>query len=436
MSLDLRRHLAALPERAPLPRYGRILELTGPVIVAALDGVRTGDLVEIRCGAGQGLPAEVVGLSQERAVLLPLAHARGLSVGAEIVPSGGPLRIRAGSELLGRVLDGLGRPVDGRPLPEGLVQWDVDRPAPGPLERPRVVKPLSLGVRAIDALLTVGEGQRIGLFAASGVGKSTLLGRIARCSAAEVVVIGLVGERGREVREFLDDALGPAGLARSVVVAATSDAPPLVRLKGAHVATAIAEWFADVASRRVLLLLDSVTRVARAQREVGLAAGEPPTRQGYPPSVFAELPRLLERTGNRPRGAITAVYTVLVAGDDMDEPIADEVRGVLDGHVVLDRRLAARGHHPAIDVLQSVSRVMPAIVSPRRLAAATRARQILAAWERHRDLIALGAYARGSDPETDEAIDRMPAIEALLRQDPGEASTLEEAVTRLEEVLA
>jgi type III secretion protein N (ATPase) len=434
--IDLRRHIAALPDRAPLTKRGRVLELTGPIIVAALDGVRTGELVEIRCRAGTGLTAEVVAMNRERAVLLPLAHATGLSVGAEILPSGAPLRIRAGAELLGRVLDGLGCPIDGRPLPEGLAQWDVDRPAPGPLERPRVSRPLSLGVRAIDALITAGEGQRLGLFAASGVGKSTLLGWIARRCAADVIVIGLIGERGREVREFVDDALGSEGLARSVVVAATSDAPPLVRLKGAHVATAIAEWFADVASRRVLLLLDSVTRVARAQREVGLAAGEPPARQGFPPSVFAELPRLLERAGNRPRGAITAVYTVLVAGDDMDEPISDEVRGVLDGHVILDRRLAARGHHPAIDVLRSVSRVMPAVATPRHLAAARRARQILAAWERHRDLLALGAYARGSDPETDEAIDRMPAMEALLHQAPGEPSTFEEAVARLEEVLA
>jgi type III secretion protein N (ATPase) len=434
--LDLRRRLAALPDRAPLPVRGRVLEITGPVIVGAVDRVKTGELVEIRCRGGRAIPAEVVAMSQERAVMLPLAQAWGLSVGAEIVPSGGPLRIRAGAELLGRVLDGLGHPIDGRPLPEGLAAWDVDRPAPGPLERRRVSTPFSLGVRALDALLTMGEGQRLGLFAASGVGKSTLLGRIARCSGAEVVVIGLVGERGREVREFLDDALGADGLAHSVVVAATSDAPPLVRLKGAHVATAIAEWFADVASRRVLLLLDSVTRVARAQREVGLAAGEPPARQGYPPSVFSELPRLLERAGSRPRGTITAVYTVLVAGDDMDEPISDEVRGVLDGHVVLDRGLAARGHHPAIDVLRSVSRVMPAVATPRHLAAAGRARQILAAWERHRDLLALGAYVRGSDPETDEAIDRMPAMEALLRQRPGEVSTLEDAVVRLEEVLA
>ncbi len=436
MSVDLRSHLAALPARAPVQVRGRVLEVTGLVILAALDGVRTGELVEIRGRPGPALAAEVVGLSHDRAVLLPLAHARGLCVGAEVIPSGGPLRVGAGAELLGRVLDGLGRPIDGKPMPDRLVAWEVDRPPPGPLDRPRVARPLSLGVRAIDALLTAGEGQRLGLFAGSGVGKSTLLGRIARCSEAEVVVIALVGERGREVREFLEDSLGPDGLARSVVVAATSDAPALVRLKAAHVATAIAEWFADVASRRVLLLLDSVTRVARAQREVGLAVGEPPTRQGYPPSVFAELPRLLERTGNRPRGAITAVYTVLVAGGDMDEPIADEVRGVLDGHVVLDRRLASQGHHPAIDVLQSVSRVMPSLATPPHQAAATRLRELLAAWDRHRDLLALGAYVRGSDPTTDDAIDRMPAIEAFLRQDAAEASTLAEAIAGLQGVLA
>jgi type III secretion protein N (ATPase) len=434
--IELARRGAALPARAPLVCRGRVVELTGLSVRASIDGVRHGELVDLERPGGEPLPAEVVGFRGDEAVLLPLGETRGLGVGAVVTATGRPFAIRAGRALLGRVLDGLGRPIDGRPLPEGLAPWGVDRPAPSPLDRPRVAAPLALGVRAIDALLTAGEGQRIGLFAGSGVGKSSLLGQIARGSAAEVVVVGLVGERGREVRDFVEESLGPAGLARSVVVAATSDAPAMVRLKAAHVATALAEWFAESEGKRVLLLLDSVTRFARAQREVGLAAGEPPARQGYPPSVFAALPRLLERTGQRARGAITAVYTVLVAGGDLDEPVADEVRGILDGHVVLDRQLAARGHFPAVDVLQSVSRVMPAVTGPHHRALAARARRLLAAHERQRDLIALGAYRAGSDPEADEALARLPALERLLQQESAEPSTLPGALAALEEALA
>jgi len=280
----------------------------------------------------------------------------------------------------------------------------------------------------------VGEGQRVGLFAGSGVGKSTLLGQIARNTEADVNVICLCGERGREVRDFLEESLGAAGLARSVVVCATSDAPSLVRLKSAYVATAVAEWFRE-RGRRVLFLMDSVTRFARALREVGLAAGEPPARQGYPPSVFAALPRLLERTGNGATGSITAIYTVLVAGGDMDEPIADEVRGILDGHIVLTRLLAARGHWPAIDVLDSVSRVMSGIVDADHRRAAARLRELLAAYERQRDLILLGAYQRGSDPVTDEAIASIGAIEQFLCQRQGECPPLEETRARLTALL-
>jgi type III secretion protein N (ATPase) len=428
-------HLRArLPARAPVAVRGRVVELTGLVVRAVVDGVRHGETCLVHGAAGP-VPAEVVGFRGDEAVLLPLGSTAGLAAGAEVEPTGRPFSIRAGRGLLGRVVDGLGRPLDGRPLPAELVPWAVDRRAPEPLARPRVSAPLALGVRALDALLTAGEGQRLGLFAGSGVGKSTLLAQIARGSAAEVVVVGLVGERGREVRDFVEDALGPEGLARSVVVAATSDAPALVRLKAAHVATAIAEWFAEVEGRRVLLLLDSVTRFARAQREVGLAAGEPPARQGYPPSVFAELPRLLERAGPRARGAITAVYTVLVAGGDLEEPIADEVRGILDGHVVLDRAVAARGRFPAVDVLQSVSRVMPALVSREHLALAARARALLATWERHRDLVALGAHQRGADAALDEAVDRIAGVEAFLAQDAGEVSSFEDALGGLREAL-
>lgn len=422
----------------PLPLRGRVTAVTGLVVEAIVPEVRLGEVVEIRRPGGEPLLAEVVGIRESRAVLLPLGEPIGIGLDADVLGRGRPLTVRVGEGLRGRVLDGLGRPIDGRPLPAGLEEWPVDAPAPSPLRRARISRPLAVGIRSIDGLLTVGEGQRVGLFAGSGVGKSTLLGQIARSARCDVAVVGLVGERGREVGEFLDDCLGPEGLVRSVVVAATSDAPALLRLKAAHVATAVAEWFASRGAS-VLLLLDSVTRYARARREVGLAAGEPPARQGYPPSVFQALPRLLERAGMRERGSITAIYTVLVAGGDMEEPIADEVRGILDGHVVLDRRLAAAGRFPAIDVLQSVSRVMPAVTGEAHRAAATRLRALLAAWERNRDLISLGAYRDGADADTDAAIARMPAIEAFLRQptgSPGDAEGLEPIVERLRATVA
>jgi type III secretion protein N (ATPase) len=404
----------------PLPLRGKVTAVTGLIVEAVVPEARLGEVVEIRRPAAEPLLAEVVGIREGRAILLPLGESSAIGLDADVLPLGRPLAVRVGEALRGRVLDGLGRPIDGRPLPSGLEEWPVDAPAPSPLLRRRITRPLALGIRALDGLLTVGEGQRVGLFAGSGVGKSTLLGQIARRARCDVAVVGLVGERGREVGEFVDDCLGADGLARSVVVAATSDAPALMRLKAAHVATAVAEWFASKGAS-VLLLLDSVTRYARARREVGLAAGEPPARQGYPASVFQALPRLLERTGMRERGSITAIYTVLVAGGDMEEPIADEVRGILDGHVVLDRRLAAAGRFPAIDVLQSVSRVMPAVTRPDHRAAAARLRELLAAYERHRDLISLGAYRAGGDAATDAAIARMPAIEAFLRQEAAEA---------------
>ncbi|HEY6100782.1 MAG TPA: FliI/YscN family ATPase, partial [Anaeromyxobacter sp.] len=408
--MNLERLRDVVEHAAPLRLRGRVTRLAGPVIEAAAAGLRLGEAVEIAAPGRAALDAEVVGLREDRAVLMPLGDPAGIGLDSEVVGAGRPLAVRVGEALLGRILDGLGRPLDGRPLPAGLEEWPVDRPAPPPLARQRIARPLPLGIRAIDALATVGEGQRIGLFAGSGVGKSVLLGQIARNARAELSVVCLVGERGREVREFVEDALGPEGLARSVVVAATSDAPALVRLKAAHVATAIAEWFAE-RGRNVLFLLDSITRYARAQREVGLAAGEPPARQGYPASVFAALPRLVERAGNRERGGVTALYTVLVAGGDLEEPIADEVRGILDGHVVLDRRIAERGRFPAVDPLQSLSRLMPAVADERHLAAAARLRSLVAAHERHRDLLAVGAYRAGSDPDTDAALERLPAIE-------------------------
>jgi type III secretion protein N (ATPase) len=427
MGLSLKRHLKALDVASPLEVRGRVTELVGLVVRASIPGVRVGELVLLHSHHAAPVRAEVVGFRGEEALLLPLGPLAGVGPDSEVEATGRPFEIRCGDALLGRVLSGLGEPIDGGPPLSSLslVPWPVEREAPNPLARRRVDRPLSLGLRAIDGLCTVGEGQRIGLFAGSGVGKSMLLGQIAKGAAADLNVVCLVGERGREVREFIEECLGEEGLRRSVVVCATSDAPSLVRLKCAFVATAIAEFFRE-RGRRVLFLLDSVTRFARAQREVGLAAGEPPARQGYPPSVFAMLPRLLERTGNSENGSVTAIYTVLVAGGDMDEPIADEVRGILDGHIVLSRTLAERGHYPAIDVLASLSRVMSAIADAEHRRAAGRLRELLATYERQRDLILLGAYREGSDPRTDEAIRHVAAIERFLRQALDERVPLDE----------
>ena len=338
-------------------------------------------------------------------------------------------RIRCGDELLGRVLDGIGAPIDGG-APLAGEPWAVERAAPPALERPQIRAPQPTGVRVLDTMLTLGRGQRVGLFAAAGVGKSTLLGQIARGTAADVIVLCQVGERRRELAELLGDELAPSR-ARTVVVCATSDAPPLARLRAIHVATAIAEWFRERRGASVLLLCDSLTRVARAQREVGLSAGEPPARHGYPPSVFALLPRLIERTGASARGAITALYTVLVAGNDLDEPIADEVRGLVDGHVILDRRLAQRGHFPPVDVVASASRLMPRVVDARHAAAAARVRARLAIYEEHRELVVLGAYQAGRDRAVDDAIAAYPAIERALRQRRDEAAGWDDAVSTL-----
>jgi type III secretion protein N (ATPase) len=435
VSVDPRRLHDAISRAAPLRPRGRVTRIAGLAVEAALGGVRIGELVEIATSGRPPLAAEVVGVREDRAVLMPLGDVTGIGLDCEVLATGRPLVVRVGASLRGRILDGLGRPIDGGAPPAATEEWPVARPPPPPLSRRRIADALPLGVRSIDALATVGQGQRLGLFAGAGVGKSTLLGQIARNTRAELSVICLVGERGREVREFVEDALGPEGLARSVVVAATSDAPALVRRASAHVATAVAEWFADQ-GRNVLFMLDSLTRYARAEREVALAAGELPARQGYPPSVFAALPRLLERTGGRPAGAITAVYTVLVPGGDMEEPISDEVRGLLDGHVVLDRRLAERGVFPAVDVLASLSRAMPAVTTPPHRAAAARLRALLAAHDRNRDLVAVGAYRRGTDADADAALDRMPAIEAFLRQEPTDRATFDATLARLEELVA
>jgi ATP synthase in type III secretion protein N len=428
VALDLEALKEKLAGASTVRPTGRVLGVTGLSLRFALPGVRVGDVVTVK-RRGEPLACEVVGFDRGEAIAMPLGALTGVGPDDDVEATGGPLQVRAGPSLLGRVVDGLGRALDGGPAVTGeLVAVDGDPPAA--LDRRPVARPLATGVRVIDGLLTLGEGQRVGLFAGSGVGKSTLLGAVARGAEADVVVVALVGERGREVGEFLERSLGTEGRKKSVVVVATSDVAALERLRAAQVATAYAEHFRD-AGARVLLLVDSVTRFARAQREVGLAAGEPAARRGYPPSVFAMLPRLLERSGQGARGSVTAIYTVLVEGGDMDEPIADEVRGILDGHIVLDRMIAARGRYPAVDVTVSLSRVMDSMVSVEHRAAARRLRALLATHEAKRDLVTLGAYAKGTDPDLDEAMARMPRIEAFLRQGATDESTLSSTLAAL-----
>lgn len=435
MAIDLSKYFQLIKEAQTVRVRGRVTELTGLIIKAAVPGVRVGEVVEIRGRNKSQVKAEVVGFQNEQVMLMPLGELVGIGPDSEVIPTGRPLTIKVGEGLLGRVLGGLGTPIDGKPLPPGLIEWSVDRDCPDPFTRKRIEKPLELGIRCIDGLLTVGEGQRVGLFAGSGVGKSTLMGQITRQSSADLCVVALIGERGREVREFIEDALGEEGLKRSVVVCATSDQPSLVRLRAAYVATAIAEYFREKGGN-VLFMLDTVTRLARAQREIGLAVGEPPARQGYPPSVFSMLPRILERTGNSDKGMCTAIYTCLVAGGDMEEPIADEVRGILDGHFILNRALGERNQWPAMDVLASLSRVMTGIVSPEHKRAAGKLRETLATYEKQRDLILLGAYQIGTDPKTDYAIEKYEDIIAFLKQATDENSSYEETVNRLIELFS
>jgi type III secretion protein N (ATPase) len=432
MTLDVDALKAKLAQVSTLRARGRVLGVTGLSVRFEMPGVRVGDVVQILRRGGP-LACEVVGFDRGQAIALPLGSIAGVGPDDAVESTGAPLSVRAGDDLLGRVVDGLGRPFDGGSAIGGDLVL-VDRDPPPAMERRPVARPLGTGVRVVDGLLTLGEGQRIGLFAGSGVGKSTLLGAIARGAEADVVVVALVGERGREVGEFLDRCLGPQGRKKSVVVVATSDVAALERLRAAQVATAYAEYFRDQGAR-VLLLVDSITRFARAQREVGLAAGEPPARRGYPPSVFAMLPRLLERSGQSARGSITAIYTVLVEGGDMDEPVADEVRAILDGHVVLDRLIGARGRYPAVDVTVSLSRVMNAVVGREHQVAARRLRELLAVYEAKRDLVTLGAYAKGTDKELDEAIARMPRIEAFLRQDPTEQTPFDATIAGLQSAI-
>ena len=411
---------------------GRVTDVVGLVIESNGPNAKIGDVCMIQTGDSE-LSCEVVGFRGDRTLLMPLGELEGIRVGAVVRSTGACLSVPTGDSLLGRTLDGLGEPLDDLGPLEIHRRYPVIAQPPNPLQRTKIAQPLETGVRAIDGLLTLGKGQRMGIFAGSGVGKSTLLGMIARNCKADVNVIGLVGERGREVREFIENDLGEEGLRRSVVVCATSEQPALMRIKAAMTATAIAEAFRDQ-GKSVLLMMDSVTRFAMAQRELGLAVGEPPSTKGYTPSVFAVLPRLMERAGTSSMGSITALYTVLVEGDDHNEPIADASRSILDGHIVLTRKLTSRGHYPPIDVLSSLSRTMPMVVSPSQIKHARMIRESMAAYDDVADLVSIGAYKEGSNLLVDDAIRRREEIQRFLRQDKLEATPFEETVGRLKQV--
>lgn len=413
---------------------GRVEQVVGTIIRAVVPGVKVGELCILRNPwEDWELKAEVVGFAKQVALLTPLGELQGISPQTEVIPTGEIHSVPVGNDLLGRVLNGLGEPIDGgAPLrPKGY--YPVYADPPNPMERRIIDKPISLGLRVLDGMLTCGEGQRMGIFAAAGGGKSTLLSCIIKGTEADVCVLALIGERGREVREFLEHDLGPEGMKRAVIVCSTSDRSSMERLKAAYTATAVAEYFRDQ-GKSVLLLMDSVTRFGRALREIGLAAGEPPTRRGFPPSVFSSLPKLMERAGNSDKGSITALYTVLVEGDDMTEPIADETRSILDGHIILSRKLAAANHYPAIDVQASVSRVMNSIVEDEHKSAAQKLRQVLAKYSELEILVQIGEYEKGSDREADDALARIDSVNRFLKQGMDERSSFDETLGALREV--
>lgn len=430
--LSIQKVISAIDTVDTFKRYGKINRVIGLMIESKGPEASVGDVCYIYPTTKQEkrIMAEVVGFHNENVLLMPYTEIKDISPGCLVEATGKPLQVKVGRGLIGKVVDSLGFPLDESMLPRGLVAYPTEQSPPNPLSRPTINEPIQVGVRSIDSFISVGRGQRIGIFAGSGVGKSTLLGMIARNSKADINVIALIGERGREVKEFVEKDLGEEGLKKSILVVATSDQPALMRIKGAYTATAISEYFRDL-GYNVNLMMDSVTRVAMAQREVGLAIGEPPTTKGYTPSVFSVLPKLLERTGTSHRGTITAFYTVLVDGDDMNEPIADTVRGILDGHLVLDRRLAEQGQFPAINILKSISRVMNQIVTNDHLEAAQRIRALLSIYEENAELIQIGAYKRGSSREIDEAIQYQPKIINFLKQGIHEDVTFEETITNL-----
>ncbi len=415
--------------------WGRVSQVVGLTIEACGPAVNIGELCSIQTRRGTAhIMAEVVGFKQDKILLMPLGEMSGIGPGSLVYAVGYPLSVQVGQALIGRVLDGLGNPIDGKGPLSCDLHYPVHNVPPPPLSRKRIDSILPMGIKAVDGLLTIGKGQRIGIFAGSGVGKSTLMGMIARNTHADVNVIALIGERGREVREFIEKDLKEEGVARSVIVVATSDQPALIRLKGALLATSIAEYFRDEGSD-VVLLMDSLTRFAMAQREVGLAIGEPPVSRGYTPSVFALLPKLLERAGNSDKGSITGLYTVLVDGDDMNEPVTDTARGILDGHVMLSRSLANKNHYPAIDVLASISRVMTDVVLPEQQQLANNIKKVMAVYKEAEDLINIGAYVKGSNEEIDYAIDCIKDIIAFLQQEVHEGFTYQKVLDEMNKLL-
>lgn len=435
--MKLNKYLQEIEKTDTFKRYGKVSRVVGIMIESQGPEANIGEVCYIHSASNKGniIVAEVVGFNEEKIILMPFTEVNEIGPGCLVESTARPLTIKVGRGLIGHVLNSLGQRLDGTDLPKGLSSYLTEQAPPNPLERPPIAEPYQVGVKVIDSLLTMGKGQRVGLFAGSGVGKSTLLGMIARNSRADVNVIGLIGERGREVREFIENDLGAEGLKKSIVVAATSDQPALMRIKGAYTATAIAEYFRDQ-GLQVNLMMDSVTRVAMAQREIGLAVGEPPTTKGYTPSVFSVLPKLLERTGTNANGSITAFYTVLVDGDDMNEPIADAVRGIVDGHFVMDRKLAERGQYPAINALKSISRVMNQVAAPDHKAAAQSIRELLATYEENSELIHIGAYKKGSNQDIDRAIDYYPRIIEFLKQDVFEYKTLDESIQMMKNLIS
>ncbi|MDR2051346.1 MAG: type III secretion system ATPase SctN [Deltaproteobacteria bacterium] len=427
---------SALAESSLVEMRGRVENVVGTIIRAVLPNIKLGELCILRNPWEKWeCLAEVVGFQQQYALLTPFGSIQGISHSTEVISTGGIHSVGVGEALLGRVLNGLGNPLDGGPPLETETRYPVYADPPNPMLRRIIDRPLSMGLRAVDGLLTCGEGQRLGIFAAAGGGKSTLLSCLVKGTEAEITVLALIGERGREVREFIERDLGPEGMKKSVVVVSTSDRSAMERLKAAYVATAVAEYFRDQ-GRKVLLLMDSVTRFGRALREIGLAAGEPPTRRGFPPSVFSSLPLLMERAGNSDKGSITALYTVLVEGDDMTEPIADETRSILDGHIVLSRKLASSGHYPAIDILASISRVMSSIVSSEHKKMAEQMRKILAKYAEMELLVQIGEYKKGSDSAADDALARIGRVNAFLKQGTDERSPFEQTMNSMREVLS
>jgi len=425
---------SALRSNVPVEIRGRVIQVIGTIIKAVVPGVKIGEICTLKNPWDSWeMKAEVVGFAEEAALLTPLGDIQGVSSSTEVIPSGAVHMVPVGPGLLGRVLDGLGAPLDGGPPLQTEEYYPVYADPPNPMTRRIIDRPVPLGLRVLDGLLTCGEGQRMGIFAAAGGGKSTLLSCLVKGADVDVTVLALVGERGREVREFIEHDLGKDGMKKAVLVVSTSDRSSMERLKAAYVATAIAEYFRDQ-NKRVLLMMDSVTRFGRALREIGLAAGEPPARRGFPPSVFSSLPRLMERAGNSDKGSITALYTVLVEGDDMTEPIADETRSILDGHIVLSRKLGSANHYPAIDVLASVSRVMSTIASKEHKQMAGKFRSLLAKYQEVELLLQIGEYKKGADPLADEAIAKIDRLNQFLKQGLNERSTFDEALKGMHEL--